>query len=173
MGEPDHEAATDELLTGWGRTAPSRASVWSPRPRRRRRAAGLERRTPWRPCARSRRSYGDAAQNAGGDVLRLAAHGPCCSISTWRKALHVEAGASLDLLMRALIPLGWFPTVVPGTRFVTVGGAIASDIHGKFGTVASVTTSNASSWSHRNRSSSRSGPTRSPTCSGPRPAVWV
>jgi decaprenylphospho-beta-D-ribofuranose 2-oxidase len=77
------------------------------------------------------RSYGDAAQNGGGLVLRLQGSASDAVLDPAAGLVTVGAGASLDDLMRVVVPRGWYVPVTPGTRFVTIGGAIASDIHGK------------------------------------------
>ena len=79
------------------------------------------------------RSYGDAAQNAGGLTLDLTKlnHIHSVEAATDPPTVTVEAGVSLDVLMRALLPFGLWVPVLPGTRQVTIGGAVAADVHGK------------------------------------------
>ena len=121
----------DAVLTGWGRTAPSRASVASPGSAEE--VAALLERAPDRGVLGRGlgRAYGDAAQNGGGLVLDMRRLDRILRLDKDAAEAHVEAGMSFDALIRALVPRGLFVPVSPGTRQVTVGGAIAADVHGK------------------------------------------
>jgi decaprenylphospho-beta-D-ribofuranose 2-oxidase len=77
------------------------------------------------------RSYGDAALNAGGTVVDMTATAGLQAFDAERGAVRAEAGMSLADLLRVGLPFGWFPPVTPGTRHVTLGGALACDVHGK------------------------------------------
>lgn len=77
------------------------------------------------------RSYGDPAQNAGGLVVDMTALDRIHSIDPDSGLVDLDAGVSLDKLMREALPYGLWVPVLPGTRQVTIGGAIANDIHGK------------------------------------------
>jgi len=131
-------AAHSEVLTGWGRMLPTRARVWEPTRTsdvlQLVEAAAQKRGDDARGIVPRGlgRSYGDAAQNRGGEVIRCTQLDRILELDATKGTCTVEAGVSIEMLMRVFLPLGWFPAVVPGTRHVTVGGAIASDIHGKF-----------------------------------------
>jgi decaprenylphospho-beta-D-ribofuranose 2-oxidase len=117
-------------LSGWGRTAPTTALVSRPvdvssvLSSLREESGGV--------IARGLgRSYGDAAQCTGGLTIDTAGLRHIGALDEVVGTIEVGGGVSLHDLMRRLIPAGWFVAVTPGTRYVTVGGAIAADVHGK------------------------------------------
>jgi FAD/FMN-containing dehydrogenase len=77
------------------------------------------------------RSYGDSCLNVGGTLLETRSLDRFISFDRERGILACEAGTLLADILELTVPAGWFVPVTPGTRFVTVGGAIANDVHGK------------------------------------------
>jgi decaprenylphospho-beta-D-ribofuranose 2-oxidase len=120
---------TPQLLSGWGRTAPTRADVVG--------AADVSdvvaavRDGPSMVARGLGRAYGDAAQNAGGRVIDMRGMRRVLEFDHDQGLVTAEAGLDLDSLIKRVLPHGWFVPVTPGTRYVTLGGALACDIHGK------------------------------------------
>ncbi len=119
---------TRATLTGWGRTAPSVAEVLTPTSEDQ-----VSELLATRPALVARglgRSYGDAAQLGGGVVVDNRGFVEIGPISA-AGVVTAGAGVSIDELLAVSLPRGWFVAVTPGTRQVSLGGAVASDVHGK------------------------------------------
>jgi decaprenylphospho-beta-D-ribofuranose 2-oxidase len=115
-------------LSGWGRTAPSLSDLVAPANSEE--VAAILATTERVALRGLGRSYGDAAQLRGGVVLDNSRLDTISSISE-TGLITVGSGVSIDRLLRTSIPQGWFIPVTPGTRDVSIGGAIAADVHGK------------------------------------------
>ncbi|RJQ22397.1 MAG: FAD-binding oxidoreductase [Nitrospiraceae bacterium] len=77
------------------------------------------------------RSYGDSCLNDGGYLLSTKRLDKFMHFAPDTGVLRCESGVTLDEILRVFVPQGWFLPVTPGTKYVTIGGAIANDIHGK------------------------------------------
>jgi FAD/FMN-containing dehydrogenase len=77
------------------------------------------------------RSYGDSNLDPDGALLDTRGLSRIVDFDAQAGVLDCEAGVLLSDVLRQVVPLGWFLAVTPGTQFVTVGGAIANDVHGK------------------------------------------
>lgn len=115
-------------LAGWGRYPVIDAQLYRPRSEASLRDMVL--REPSVIARGNGRAYGDSAINPAatlhtGHLNRLIAFDPATG------QVIAEAGVQLRDLIDAFLPQGWFPLVTPGTKYVTIGGAIAADVHGK------------------------------------------
>lgn len=77
------------------------------------------------------RSYGDVCLNDGGTVIPTTYLNHFIRFDRTQGILRSESGVTLADILKLIVPAGWFLAITPGTKFVSVGGAIANDVHGK------------------------------------------
>lgn len=116
-----------QSLSGWGRYPQVAAQV--ARPDRYVELVGLAQQAA---IARGHgRAYGDAAISASGTTVLMTRLNRFLAFDAESGLLTAEAGVSLDEILQVVMAQGWFLPVTPGTRYVTLGGAVAADVHGK------------------------------------------
>lgn len=120
-----------QRIAGWGGWPRVECDVY--RPEKRRSVAEILANThqPHFIARGLGRSYGDVSVNPGGGVINTTRLDRMLTFDEKAGVLECEAGVSLEDILETFVPRGWFLPVTPGTKFVTVGGAIANDVHGK------------------------------------------
>jgi decaprenylphospho-beta-D-ribofuranose 2-oxidase len=117
-------------LSGWGRYPHCLSEVY--RPEKIAELAEIVAADAGQLVARGAgRAYGDAAINGPGRVIDFTRFDRMLNFDAQSGRLRCEAGVTIGDLIDTFLPRGFFPPVVPGTRFVTLGGALAADVHGK------------------------------------------
>jgi decaprenylphospho-beta-D-ribofuranose 2-oxidase len=126
MGHPVKKA----IVSGWGRAPAEECFLY--RPEKRREVGEILSGVDGSALARGLgRSYGDTAVNPGGALIGFERINRMIHFDDATGVLECEAGVSLAEIIDVFLPRGWFIPVTPGTKYVTVGGAIANDVHGK------------------------------------------
>ena len=128
--EPMESFATGKLA-GWGRFPVETCRLFRPEKRAGVAAVLASGGQPHYVSRGLGRSYGDAALNRDAGVISHLRLNRFLAFDPETGVLECEAGASVHDILQFALPRGWMLPVTPGTRFVTVGGAIAADVHGK------------------------------------------
>jgi len=125
------EPSTVQRLSGWGRFPVQTCRVF--RPEKRSSLPGIlaSEAEPSYIARGLGRSYGDAALNAAGAVISFERLNRLIAFDSTTGVLECEAGVTLAEILDVFLPRGHMLPVTPGTKFVTLGGAIANDVHGK------------------------------------------
>jgi FAD/FMN-containing dehydrogenase len=114
------------LMSGWGRYPRALSTVVCPQS-----LAEVEPPAEGQMIAHGQgRSYGDAALVKDGLLMLTERLDRVISFDEETGVLKAEAGMTLDQILEAFVPQGWFPPVTPGTKFVSLGGCVAADVHG-------------------------------------------
>lgn len=113
-------------ISGWGNYPAGNADLY--RPEKYHQLMGLKSSVIPRGLGRS---YGDASLNFGRSILLMERLNRMLEFDGRTGILRAEAGVTLEEILDVFVPRGWFLPVTPGTKFVTLGGSIACDVHGK------------------------------------------
>ena len=120
----------EEIISGWGRSLFSKSKIYLPSNKSQIEEIIFDSPSKNIIARGMGRSYGNPAQRNLGAVINLKLFNHI-SIDYDQLKVTVGGGVTLDDLLKKIVPNGFFIPVSPGTRFVTVGGAIAADVHGK------------------------------------------
>ena len=129
--KPSSIGFVTQSLSGWGRYPVQSCHVFRPEKRSEVQATLARGQQPTYISRGLGRSYGDAALNENAGVIGHLLLNRFLAFDSTSGLLECEGGVSLAEIIQYFLPRGWFLPVTPGTKFVTVGGALAADIHGK------------------------------------------
>lgn len=119
-------------LTGWGRTSHALSTIGTPDSEEAWADTWTHARDHRGVTVRGAgRSYGDAAVNSAGDIVKVQRSSEGCLLDPITGLMTASGGVTLSQVMQVCVPQGWLPPVLPGTAHITLGGALASDVHGK------------------------------------------
>lgn len=129
--KPMNPFSTPQPRTSWGRVVRPLQPVAAPQFVDELPAALAEQTVGSKLAVGLCRSYGDSVLNSSGGLIDMRHLDRIISFDTEKGRITAEAGTSLSEILKVSVPRGWFTATTPGTRFVTLGGAVANDVHGK------------------------------------------